>query len=196
VSHLSGSDNSGGSKSSSSGSPSNATGGPGGDATQSVKGRELVTSNSSPVAKTKDDVVYIDATGHVAGRLASVVASHILRGRRVIVLNAEKAVLSGNRDTIVAAWKDRLELGSKVNPIYGPLHPRRPDNILWRMVRGMVPKTKAKGTMGLKRLRVYIGVPQKYSGVKLERFDAAMATRPLPMYTTLSELSRSIGWNG
>ena len=141
-------------------------------------------------------VLYIDATGHVAGRLSSRVASEIIRGRRVVVLNAEKAVISGKRDTVFEAWKQRLELGSKVNPMYGPLHPRRPDNILWRMVRGMVPKTKTKGTLGLKRLRVYMGVPQKYAGVKLARIDDAVATRPLPTYTTIEELSHNIGWNG
>ncbi len=149
-----------------------------------------------PAKPAPDGVLYIDATGHVAGRLCSRVASEILRGRRIVVLNAEKAVLSGKMDTIFEAWKQRLELGSKVNPIYGPLHPRRPDNILWRMVRGMVPKTKSKGTMGLKRLRVYMGVPQKYSGVTLTRFEDAIATRPLPVYTTIEELSHNIGWNG
>ncbi|HVB95315.1 MAG TPA: 50S ribosomal protein L13 [Nitrososphaerales archaeon] len=148
------------------------------------------------VKTAPDGVLYIDATGHIAGRLCSRVASEILRGKRIVVLNAEKAVLSGKRDTIIAEWKQRLELGSKVNPIYGPLHPRRPDNIMWRMVRGMVPKTKPKGTLGLKRLRVYIGVPEKYSGVTLAKFDNAMATRPLPMYTTILELSHNIGWNG
>ena len=148
------------------------------------------------VKTAADGVLYIDATGHIAGRLCSRVASEILRGKRIVVLNAEKAVLSGKRDTIIAEWKQRLELGSKVNPIYGPLHPRRPDNIMWRMVRGMVPKTKPKGTLGLKRLRVYIGVPEKYSGVTLAKFDNAMATRPLPMYTTILELSHNIGWNG
>jgi large subunit ribosomal protein L13 len=147
-------------------------------------------------ATAAGDVLYIDATGHIAGRLCSRVASEILRGKRIVVLNAEKAVLSGKRDTVIAAWKQRLELGSKVNPIYGPLHPRRPDNIIWRMVRGMVPKTKPKGTLGLKRLRVYIGVPEKYSGVTLAKFDDAMATRPLPMYTSILELSHNIGWNG
>jgi large subunit ribosomal protein L13 len=143
-----------------------------------------------------DGTLYIDATGHIAGRLCSRVASEILRGRKIVVLNAEKAVLSGKRDTVFAEWKERLELGSKVNPIYGPLHPRRPDNILWRMVRGMVPKTKPKGTLGLKRLRVYIGVPEQYSGVTLSKFDDALATRPLPVYTTILELSRNIGWSG
>jgi large subunit ribosomal protein L13 len=143
-----------------------------------------------------DAVIYVDATGHVAGRLCSVVASEILRGKRVVVLNAEKAVLSGKRDAIVEQWKQRLELGSKVNPMYGPLHPRRPDNIMWRMVRGMVPKTKAKGTLGLKRVRFYMGVPERYSGVELIKFDQALATRPLPMYTTIAELAHNIGWSG
>ena len=158
--------------------------------------RPAAKEPAKPAKSPADSVVYIDATGHIAGRMCSVVASEVLRGKRIVVLNAEKAVLSGKRDTIVEAWKQRLELGSKVNPMYGPFHPRRPDNIIWRMVRGMVPKTKTKGTLGLKRLRVYIGVPQKYSGVTLSKLDQAMATRPLPMYTTILELSRNIGWNG
>ncbi len=166
---------------------------------------EVAKPASKPAAKadaqtaskpSAESVLYVDATGQVAGRMCSMVASEILRGKRIVVLNAEKAVLSGKRDTIIAAWKQRLELGSKVNPIYGPLHPRRPDNIVWRMVRGMVPKTKPKGTLGLKRLRVYIGVPEKYSGVTLTKFDEALATRPLPMYTTILELAHNIGWNG
>jgi len=152
--------------------------------------------SAKPASPPAGGVTYIDATGHIAGRLCSEVASEILRGKRIVVLNAEKAVLSGNRDSVVAQWKQRLELGSKVNPIYGPIHPRKPDNILRRMVRGMVPKTKAKGVEGMKRLRVYIGVPQKYSGVTMTKFEDAVATRPLPMYTTLMELSQRIGWSG
>ena len=41
-----------------------------------------------------------------------------------------------------------------------------------------------------------MGVPEKYSGVTLTKFDDAMATRPLPMYTTILELAQNIGWNG
>ena len=158
-----------------------------------------VEAKPAPQAAPKvanDGVMYIDATGHVAGRLCSVVAHEIIRGKHVVVLNAEKAIITGNRSSVVEQWKQRLELGSKVNPINGPLHPRRPDNILWRMVRGMVPKTKTKGELGLKRLRVYMGVPEKYSGVTTSKVDQAMATRPLPLYLTIAELSKNIGWNG
>jgi large subunit ribosomal protein L13 len=90
----------------------------------------------------------------------------------------------------------RLEIYSHVNPIYGPIHPRRPDNILRRMVRGMVPKTKAKGTSAMSHLRVYMGVPEKFTGVKTSKFDDALATRPLPSYTTIAEIAKNIGWSG
>jgi len=141
------------------------------------------------------ETVYVDATGQIAGRMCSKVATQILSGKRIIVLNAEKALLSGKRDSLVEQWKQRLELGSKVNPIYGPLHPRRPDTILRRMVRGMVPKTKTSGKEALGRLRVFIGVPEKYSGVTMTKFDDALAPRPLPVYTTLGEIALRIGWH-
>jgi large subunit ribosomal protein L13 len=132
----------------------------------------------------------------VAGRLASRLAGELLSGRRVVVLNAEKAVVSGNRTSVLRAWQSRLELSSRVNPINGPIHPRRPDNILRRMVRGMVPKTKTKGKMAMGRLRVYMGVPDAYTGLSTSQFDDALAPKPLPLYVTLGEIAKNIGWNG
>jgi large subunit ribosomal protein L13 len=96
---------------------------------------------------------------------------------------------------VVNQWKERLELASHVNPIYGPIHPRRPDNILRRMVRGMVPRKKPKGATAMKRLRVYVGVPSVVSSVKLMKFDDAQASRPIPVYVTMADLSKSLGWN-
>jgi len=140
--------------------------------------------------------LYIDASGLVAGRLCSIVASELLSGKRVIVMNADRAVLSGRRSTIFRQWQERLELSSKVNPLYGPLHPRRPDNIIRRMVRGMVPKTKSKGVAAMHRLRVYMGVPERYADVKASKPKDAQPLRPLSLYTTMAELSKSIGWSG
>jgi large subunit ribosomal protein L13 len=142
-----------------------------------------------------NETVYVDASDQIAGRLSSKVAKLLLSGRRVVVVNAEKSLISGSRSSVINQWKERLELASKVNPIYGPIHPRRPDNILRRMVRGMVPRKKPKGTSAMKRLRVYIGVPTEVEAAKLTRFDDAAATRPIPAYVTMADLSRSLGWN-
>ncbi|MDG6963991.1 MAG: 50S ribosomal protein L13 [Nitrososphaerota archaeon] len=142
-----------------------------------------------------EETIYVDATDQIAGRLSSKVAKVLLSGRRVVVVNSEKALVSGSRTSVVNQWKERLELASRVNPIYGPIHPRRPDNILRRMVRGMVPRKKPKGAAAMKRLRVYIGVPEGVDGSKLTKFDDAAATRPIPIYVTMADLSKSLGWN-
>ena len=144
---------------------------------------------------SSEGVVYVDASGQIAGRISSKVAKLILSGKKVVVVNAEKALVSGSRTSVINQWKERLELSSRVNPIYGPIHPRRPDNILRRMVRGMVPRKKPKGALAMKRLRVYIGVPSAVADIKLTKFDDATATRPVPVYVTMADLSKSLGWN-
>ncbi len=141
-----------------------------------------------------EDTVYVDASDQIAGRLSSKVAKLILSGKRVVVVNAEKALISGSRTSVVNQWKERLELSSKVNPIYGPLHPRRPDNILRRMVRGMVPRKKPKGALAMRRLRIYVGVPSGVDAATLKKFEETTATRPIPIYVTMGDLSRSLGW--
>ena len=140
--------------------------------------------------------VYVDASGQIAGRMCSKVARELLSGKRVVVLNAENALISGRSNSVYRQWQARLEIYSHVSPVYGPIHPRRPDNIVRRMVRGMVPKTKAKGVSAMSRLRVYMGVPAKYAGVKTSKFEDALATRPLPSYTTIAEIAKNIGWSG
>ena len=139
---------------------------------------------------------YVDASGQIAGRLCSKVSKLILQGKRVVVVNAEKALISGRRATVIEEWKGKLEISSRVNPIYGPIHYRAPDKILKRMVRGMVPHQVIKGRAAMKRLRVYIGLPESLASQKLSRFEDAEAVRQVPVYTSLGELSRNLGWHG
>ncbi len=144
---------------------------------------------------SSEGTVYVDATNQIAGRLSSKVAKLLLSGKRVVVVNAEKSLISGSRTSVINQWKKSLELSSRVNPIYGPIHPRRPDNILRRMVRGMVPRKKPKGSLAMKRLRVYIGVPPEAEASKLTQFQDTAASRPIPVYVKMSDLSKSLGWN-
>ncbi len=164
------------------------------------KEKKLPTKAPPPVpmvdASRLGGVVNIDATDQIAGRLCSKVAKLILLGKRVTVVNADRALISGARNSVIRQWMERLEISSRVNPIYGPIHPRRPDTILRRMVRGMVPRRKPKGAAAMKRLRIYIGVPEEMKAMSFARFEDAQATRPIPVYITVKELSKNLGWSG
>jgi len=144
---------------------------------------------------SKEETVYVDATGKVAGRLASIVAKMLLNGKRVIILNAEKAIITGKKSRIVNWYMKKLSIQSKVNPRrHGPFKPKTPDGILRRMIRGMLPRKKPKGKEALRRLRVYVGIPQNLKNVKLTEFTEAIYRRNPYGYMTLEELARILGW--
>lgn len=147
------------------------------------------------VQKQKKTIV-IDATNCIAGRICSHVSKLLLQGNRVAIVNAEKAMLSGDRYKTIELYKEHLEINSVTNPIHGPFHPRRPDTILSKMVRGMVPKRKSSGMAAFKRLRVYIGVPEEMRSANTESFSDSKITRPEAYYISVGEIARQIGWNG
>jgi len=91
----------------------------------------------------------IDATELILGRAASVIAKRLLQGETIVIVNAEKAAISGKRLSIIKEAKTFLEVG---HPRKGPLHRRRPDQIVRRTVRGMLPWKKPKGKQAYKRL--------------------------------------------
>ena len=134
----------------------------------------------------------IDASGAILGRLASIVAKRLLSGERIVIVNAEKAVLSGKRLSLLREMKEFLQVG---HPGKGPHHPRRPDRILRRTIRGMLPRRKPKGVEAYRRLRVYVGVPKEYEGVEFEVIPEAKVDKLRCPYVTLGELAKGIGWN-
>jgi large subunit ribosomal protein L13 len=148
------------------------------------------------VQKQQETVVVVDATNCVAGRMCSHVSKLLLQGNRVAIVNAEKAMLSGNRYKTIESYKEHLEINSVTNPIHGPFHPRRPDTIISKMVRGMVPKRKPDGISAFKRLRVYMGVPERMKNAKMESFDDSKITKPESYYISLAEVAKQIGWKG
>lgn len=141
-------------------------------------------------------MIVVDATNCIAGRMCSHVSKLLLEGNRVTIVNAEKAMLSGNRYRTIDSYKEHLEINSVTNPIHGPFHPRRPDTILSKMVRGMVPKRKADGITAFKRLRVYMGVPEDMKGAEMKIFDDSKITKPESYYISIGEVAKQIGWKG
>ena len=134
----------------------------------------------------------INADGLIIGRMASIVAKRLLNGEEIVIVNAEKAVLSGKRKSKVKEAKEFLEVGS---PEKGPFHYRRPDRIVRSTVRGMLPYKQPKGKQAYKRLKVFIGIPAEHKDQKIETLMDARAEKLTCPYFTVGELAKEIGWN-
>ncbi len=134
----------------------------------------------------------VNAEGLIVGRMASKVAKRLLNGEEVVVLNAEKAVFSGKRKSRVAEAKEFLEVGA---PERGPFHYRRPDRIVKKTVRGMLPFKQPKGKTAFKRLKVFMGVPLKLKDQKMITFTEANSAKLKGPHLTLAELAKEVGWN-
>ncbi len=146
---------------------------------------------------SSDKILYIDATNQILGRLASIIAKKLLEGHRVIVVNAEKAVVSGERLRVIMGYKLVEKVKTHYNPYkHGIRRPKSPHNIFKRTVRGMLPIDKPRGRNAYKRLRVYIGVPPELSDKEFIRFSEADASRLGHEYITLGEIAKELGWKG
>ena len=137
--------------------------------------------------------IVVDGTNLIAGRVCSNVAKLLRKGNRVSIVNCEKIMISGKKASIIGEYDDFLKIHSIIHPQHGPFHPRRPDTIIKRMIRGMLPTEKPSKKTDLARLRTYIGVPQEVKGLEKIQFEKSKITRASSKYTTMAELSRYIG---
>lgn len=133
----------------------------------------------------------IDANNLILGRMASSVAKRLLNGEEIKIINAERAIISGRKDTTFERYKRYVDRGSRE---FGPRFPRRPDQIVSRTIRGMIPHTKLTGREAYNRLKVYIGVPPELSKEQVNTIDDASILRlSTSNYTVLGELSKRLG---
>lgn len=134
----------------------------------------------------------IDADGLVLGRLCSHVAKRLRKGEEIVILNAEKAVVSGRREQLMEFYAHRRTRGGSQTKAKGPFYPRRSDMILRRTVRGMVEYKSPSGKAAYERLRVYLGVPKEFKDAKTETVESARKPA-LIQYVHLGEISERLG---
>ncbi len=137
--------------------------------------------------------IIIDASNLILGRVASFAAKRALQGEEVIVFNAENAVISGTKANIVEEAKRRLKTRTLGSQYKAPTHPRKPDTYVRRVIRGMLPRRKPKGSAALKRVRVYIGTPEEYRGKPTVKIPDADASKLRCSHITVGQLSEEIG---
>ena len=124
----------------------------------------------------------IDAENKPLGRLAVQVARilsgnqkptytpHVDTGDFVVVINAEKVGLTGNKLTQSTISKHSGHPGGLKVLTYKQILERRPERLVERVVWGMLPKTKLGRDM-YRKLKVYAGAAHPHAAQKPEQID-------------------------
>ena len=107
----------------------------------------------------------INSNNLILGRMAAFTAKQLLLGEKVNIINCELAVISGKRKNILERYYKRYERG---DPHHGPYFPRNPRDLVRRTIRGMLPWQQSRGREAFKRLRCYVGMPERFKKEKVE----------------------------
>jgi large subunit ribosomal protein L13 len=130
----------------------------------------------------------IDAEDVVLGRLASHVATllrgkhkptfapHVDTGDFVVIVNAEKVVLTGNKRDQAFAYRHSGYPGGLRKQSFGELLDTRPERLLEKVVKGMLPKNKLGRAQG-KKLKVYAGPNHPHAAQQPKPFEIAKVSR-------------------
>ena len=110
----------------------------------------------------------VDAEGETLGRLASSIAQ-ILRGKNkvnfsyhldmsdfIVLINAEKIILTGNKENSKEYWRHTGYPGGQKVVSYKKMAEENPEKIIQNAVKGMLPHNKL-GRKLLKHLKIYSG---------------------------------------
>ena len=134
------------------------------------------------------DWYVVDATDVVLGRLASQVAT-LLRGKHkptfaphvdggdfVVVINADKVALSGNKRESKLAYRHSGYPGGLRAVAYGELLEKNPERAVEKAVRGMIPKTSL-GRQQLAKLKVYRGAEHPHAAQQPQPFEITQVSQ-------------------
>ncbi|MGP8010281.1 MAG: 50S ribosomal protein L13 [Acidimicrobiales bacterium] len=147
----------------------------------------MKTYSPKPAELTRDWVV-IDAEGLVLGRVATVAASllrgkhrtffapHVDTGDYVIIVNADKVVVTANKATQNFHYHHSGYPGGLRATSWQTLMDRDPEKLVADAVRGMVPKNRL-GRAQMDKLFVYAGAEHPHAAQKPISFDTSAIRR-------------------
>jgi len=140
---------------------------------------KTVSANSATVTK---EWVVVDAEGQVLGRLASKVANilrgkhkpsftpHVDGGDNVIVINAEKVMLTGKKMTDKVYIRHSGYPGGQTKQNPTDILKKYPERLVEKAVKGMLPKNRLGSTL-FTNLKVVVGPTHKFEAQKPKVID-------------------------
>lgn len=132
--------------------------------------------------------VVIDAEGLVLGRLATEVAQilrgkhkpiyapHIDTGDHVVIVNADKVVLTSGKAEKKKLFRHSGFPGGIKEQTYADLLERKPAEAVRNTVRGMIPRTRL-GRAQIRKLKVYAGPNHPHAAQQPQALELAHARR-------------------
>jgi large subunit ribosomal protein L13 len=148
----------------------------------------MKTHSTKPSEITREWWI-VDADGVVLGRLASEVAKllrgkhkpnfapHLDTGDHVVIINASKVVLTGNKLTQKMHYRHSGYPGGLKAVPYSKLMATRPDLAVEKAVKGMLPSNRLGRAM-LKKLKVYAGTEHSHDAQKPKPLDLKAVAAP------------------
>ena len=124
----------------------------------------------------------VDAEGETLGRLSSEIASilrgkhkatytpHVDTGDNVIIINADKIYLSGNKEQDKIYYRHSNHPGGIKSISAGELKEKNPVRLLETSIKGMLPNNKLGEKQG-KKLFVYAGAEHPHAAQRPENYE-------------------------
>ncbi len=109
--------------------------------------------------------IFVNAEDSVLGRLASFAAKQALQGNEIIILNCEKAIISGKKKSVLEQYRKKIfrKRGTTIQSL-----PKTPEGIMRRAIRGMLPWKKTHGKEAFKKIKCFQGIPEEYKEKKMQ----------------------------
>ncbi|MBI2650255.1 50S ribosomal protein L13 [Candidatus Woesearchaeota archaeon] len=133
----------------------------------------------------------IDAKDSILGRLSSYAAKQALLGNKVDIINCEECVISGRKHAILNEYIRRLH---RKAPTKAPYFYRRPDMLVKRAIRGMLPFKRSRGRDVFKNVKCHIGVPENLRNEKTLAVGSAGAEKLHSAdYLKVKDICKAVG---
>lgn len=139
-------------------------------------------------------MIIVDGNNMVFGRVSSKIAKELMKNNPVVLINAEKMLISGDPQAVFERYKTKRSLKFKGDPEKSARWSRVPHMFVKRLIRGMLPWKKPKGKTAYRNLKVYEGVPEEVKGNPVVYDDCK--PKNLSKHITVGELCKRFGYEG
>jgi len=125
----------------------------------------LIDASSAPLGRVSTEIAK-----YLIGKYKPTYTPHIDAGDYVVVINAEKVVVTGNKELGKIYYRHSGFPGGITDATLGEVRAKFPERIIQESVKGMIPRNKLAAER-LKRLKVFVGEDHAHTAQTPEKVE-------------------------